>query len=138
MANILIADKYPSIGLLYREVLQEQGHRVLVALSGKEAFRLSLCEPIDIVVLDDGLPDFEAEELLAKLKRYRPGMRGVLSVSKIFGSVTNPGFWDAIFIKTNDFRVLESEVEMLCQESSSTVSPLLKANEEEENAPRYV
>lgn len=137
MANILIADTYPSIGLLYREVLQEQGHRVLVALSGKEALRLSLREPIDIVVLDDRLPDFEAEELLAKLKRDQPGIRGILSVSHTFGSVTNPGSWDAIIVKTNDFTVLESEVERLCQETSSTVSPLPKEHEEQEIAPRY-
>lgn len=137
MANILIVDTYPSIGLLYREVLQEQGHRVLVALSGEEALRLALCEPIDIVVLDDRLPDFEADELLRKLKRVQPHILGVLSVSSTFGSPINADLWDAIFVKTNDFGVLESAVERLCHESSSTVSPPLKQHEEQEIAPRY-
>ena len=37
MANILIADNYLSIGLLYREILEQDGHKVLVAKSGKAA-----------------------------------------------------------------------------------------------------
>ena len=137
MANILIVDSYFPIGLLYREVLQDSGHRVFLATSGKQASLLALHENIDVAVVNDELPDFEAEELLGKLKQFQPHILGLLSISSTFGSPINPDLWDAIFIKTNDFRVLESEAERLCQESSSTVSPLLKEHEEQEIGPRY-
>ena len=134
MVNILIVDSYFSVGLLYREVLQERGHRVFIALSGKEALLFGLHQDIDIVVVDDSLPDLDAEELLRKLKLLQPHMRSILSISSTFGSPTKPDLWGAFFIKSNDFRVLESEVERLCQGSSSTVSPLLKENEEQASA----
>ena len=85
MAKILIVDNYLSIGLLYREVLQDQGHSVFVAMNGKEASLRALYERIDIAVVDDKLPDFEAEKVLERLKRLQPHMRGILSISSTFG-----------------------------------------------------
>ena len=137
MANILVVDDYLSIGLLYREVLQEQGHSVFVALSGKEALLLALYEGIDIVVVDDKLPDFEAEEVLGRLKRLQPHMRGILSFSSTFGLPRNAPLWDGIFIKTHDFTILEAEIERLWRETSKAVSASLLQNEEDEIAPRY-
>lgn len=130
MANILIADSYVSIGLLYREVLQDMGHQVFVALSGKEALLLALYEGIDIVVVDDKLPDFEAEEVLGRLKRIQPHMRGILSFSSTFGLPRNASLWDGIFIKTNDFTILEAEIERLWRESSRAVSIPLRQYKE--------
>ena len=118
MANILIVDSYLSIGLLYREVLQEQGHCVFVTVSGKEALLLGLHENIDIAVVDDRLLDFDADGLLRRLKKLQPQMLGVLSVSSTFGLPANPGLWDAFFLKSNDFRILEAEIERLWRESS--------------------
>jgi CheY-like chemotaxis protein len=118
MANILIVDSYPSIGLLYREVLQEQGHCVFATMSGKEALFLVLHEEIDIAVVDDRLPDFDADELLRRLKQLQPHILGVFSVSTTFGLLTNPGLWDAVFLKSNDFEILEAEIERLWRERS--------------------
>ena len=134
MVNILIVESYFSVGLLYREVLQERGHRVFIALSGKEALLFGLHQDIDIAVVDDSLPDLDAEELLRKLKLLQPHIRSILSISSTFSSPINPDLWGAIFIKSNDFRLLESEVASLCQGSSRTVSPLLKENEEQASA----
>jgi CheY-like chemotaxis protein len=137
MANILIVDSYLAVGLLYREVLHERGHRVFLAMNGKDALVLVLHEDIDIAVVDDKLSDFKAEDLLDRLKHRQPDVQGILSVSSTFGPAPEPGFWQAIFSKTHDFRVLESVVENLCSDSSSIVSPLLKQTEEQEIAPRY-
>jgi len=137
MANILIVDSYSSVGLLYREVLEERGHRVFIALSGKEAVLFGLHEDIDIAVVDDKLFDLEAEELLRKLKLLQPHIQSILSISSTFVSPINPRLWGAIFIKTHDFRVLESEVERICHKSTSTVSPVLKENEKQEIASSY-
>lgn len=138
MANILIVDSYFPIGLLYCEVLQEQGHRVFVAMSGEEALRLGLYENIEIAVVDDELPDLEAEELLGKLKQLQPHMLGLLSISSTFGSPGNIRMWDGTFIKTNDFRVLQAEIERLWREPSIAVSAPPLKDGEYEIAPEYV
>jgi two-component system response regulator (stage 0 sporulation protein F) len=137
MVNILLVDNYLSIGLLYREVLQDQGHRVFVAMSGKQACRLAQYERIDLVIVDDKLPDSKAEDVLRILKGFQPHIRSILSFSSTLRSTLNAHLWDGIISKTHDFRVLESEVEKLCHQPSSTVSPLVEENEEEEIAPRY-
>ena len=137
MANILLVDNYLSIGLLYREVLQEEGHRVFVAMNGKQAFLLAQHERIDVVIVDDKLPDSEAEDVLRTLQGFQPHIRGILSFSSTFGSGLNARLWDGIVNKTHDFRILGSEVERLCHQPSSTMSPSLKENEEQEIASRY-
>jgi DNA-binding response OmpR family regulator len=115
MANILIVDSYLSIGLLYREVLREKGHRVFVMLSGQEAVHLARHENIDIAVVDDKLRDFEAERVLERLKQLQPHIRGILSVSRDFDLSVNARLWNGIFVKSNDFNVLESEIKRICQ-----------------------
>jgi response regulator RpfG family c-di-GMP phosphodiesterase len=123
--------------LLYREVLQDEGHRVFVAMNGKQALLLAQHERIDVVIVADKLPDFEAEDVLGTVKELQPHIRGILSFSSIFGSGLNARLWDGIVSKTHDFRILASEVERLCNESSSTMSPSLQENEEQEIASRY-
>ena len=51
MANILLVDNYLSIGLLYREVLQEEGHRVFVAMNGKQKRSMLLSSMINSPIL---------------------------------------------------------------------------------------
>jgi response regulator RpfG family c-di-GMP phosphodiesterase len=130
VGNILIVDNYLSIGLLYREVLQEEGHRVFVAMNGKQASFLAQHERIDLVVVDDKLPDSEAEDVLRIVKGFQPHIRGILSFSSTFRSTFNAPVWDGVISKTHDFRVLESEVARVCHESSSPVSPLVAEKEE--------
>ena len=110
MVNILLVDNYLPIGLLYREVLQDQGHRVFVALSGKQACLLAQQERIDLVIVDDKLPDSKAEDVLGILKGFQPHIRSILSFSSTFRSTLHAHLWDGIISKTHDFRVLESEV----------------------------
>lgn len=116
MVHILEADSYLAIGLLYRDVLQDQGHAVSLATSGREACLLGLKKRFDIAIVDDRLPDFDPEELLGELRRRQPHIRGILSVSSIFGPRGNPRLWDGTFNKTHDFRILLAEVARLWQE----------------------
>ena len=110
MANILVVDSYFSIGLLYREVLEDQGHKVLVAKSGKEAIYIALCEMVDIVVVDNALLDYGAEELLVELKKYQPNIRGVLTISYTFDWQRNGLLWDEIVYKSGNFMKLQEKV----------------------------
>jgi DNA-binding response OmpR family regulator len=117
MANILVVDQYLSIGLLYREVLQDEGHRVFVALSGKEALDFALHQRLDMAIVDDTLADFSAEELFEELKRLQYRLKGIVIVSTDFDPEHDARLWDGIFVKTNNFTLLEAEVERLRQES---------------------
>ena len=116
MANILVVDRYFSIGLLYREVLEDQGHKVSVAKSGKEAIYLALCERVDIVVVDDALPDYEAEELFVELKKYQPNIRGVLTISYTLGCQRNGLLWDEIVYKPGDFLMFQEKINRVYQD----------------------
>lgn len=116
MANILVVDSYFSIGLLYREVLEDQGHKVSVAKSGKEAIYLALCERVDIVVVDDALPDYEAEELFVELKKYQPNIRGVLTISYTLGCQRNGLLWDEIVYKSGDFLMFQEKINRVSQD----------------------
>jgi response regulator RpfG family c-di-GMP phosphodiesterase len=116
MANILIVDSYFSIGLLYREVLEDQGHKVLVAKSGKEAIYLAPCERVDIVVVDDALPDYGAEELFVELKKYQPNIRGVLTISYTLGWQRNELLWDEIVYKSGNFLIFQEKIKKVSQD----------------------
>jgi hypothetical protein len=113
MANILIVDSYPAVGVLYREVLEEHGYHVFATSSGREALRVARNETIDIVVIDDSLADFSAYEILTRLKHLQPGLRSILSISSIFGPAPNGKGWDTVIGKSSDYTLLRGEVDRL-------------------------
>jgi len=116
MANILVVDSYFSIGLLYREVLEDQGHKVFVAKSGKAALCLAQCERFDIVVVDDALPDYGTEELFVELKEYQPNIRGVLTISYTFGWQRNALLWDEVVYKSGNFMIFQEKINRVSQD----------------------
>jgi CheY-like chemotaxis protein len=113
MANILIVDSYAAVSMLYREVLEEHGHQVFTADSGREALLVARNETIDIAVVDDTLPDFSANEILTRLKHLQPGVRSILSVSNIFGPASNGQGWDRVIGKSSDYALLRVEVDRI-------------------------
>ena len=52
MSTVLLVVSYPNLAALYRDVLAEEGHRVLMASGGKESIAIALAEEIDLVVMD--------------------------------------------------------------------------------------
>ena len=113
MANILIVDSYPAISSLYCEALEEYGHHVFPAKSGMEALLVALNKIIDIAVVDDTLPDLDAEEVITRLKQLQPHVLGILSISSIFGPAPDGQRWDGLFTKSADYTLLEAEVDRL-------------------------
>jgi CheY-like chemotaxis protein len=113
MANILIIDGYSAISSLYCEILEEYGHYVFPANSGMEALLVALNKIIEIAVVDDRLPDFDAEEVFTRLKQLQPHVLGILSVSTIFGPAPDAQRWDGLFTKSADYTLLVAEVDRL-------------------------
>jgi DNA-binding NtrC family response regulator len=125
MANILVVDGYMSVGLLYRQVLEARGHRVFLSINGREALLHGLCENMDMVIMEDSLCDLDTEELWAELRRTQPQIRGILTVSHTRRSRINQDLWDTIFVKTSNFNILETQIEILLHKTPITLTTQL-------------
>ena len=75
--RILIVDDYADIREMYATFLGENGFEVVEAADGLQAIALSAASPIDLAIVDLGLPQvsgievirrFRAEESLAKMR----------------------------------------------------------------------
>jgi FixJ family two-component response regulator len=123
MANILTVESSLSISWLYREILQHEGHRVFCVMRGKEAVNFALKESIDVVIVDERVPAFEAQGFLNELRRLHPGVRAILCTWGDLGLPVDTRLWDEIFFKNDNFTVLQGKVEGLCKEYTDTFSP---------------
>lgn len=73
MARILLVDDEPGMGETLRDILEDEGHEVSLALDGGEALRQVEEDPaLDLVLLDMRLPDMGGVELLLSLRSRRP------------------------------------------------------------------
>ena len=69
-AHILVIDDDLSIRRLLRSSLRERGYRVSVAASGEEGLDLAASDPVDVVILDLGLPDMDGGEVCRQLRSW--------------------------------------------------------------------
>jgi DNA-binding response OmpR family regulator len=122
MANILTVESSLSISWLYREILQQEGHRVFWAMRGREAVNVAQKEDIDVVIVDERVPAFEAQELLGELRRLHPRLRAILCMWGDRGPHVDTRLWDEVFLKNDNFTVLQGKVEGLCREYPDTFS----------------
>ena len=68
MAQILMVEDSPTNAALYAAFLEDAGHTVLPADTGKEALRIGAEGGHDLMLLDLQLPDMNGLELLSKLR----------------------------------------------------------------------
>ncbi len=68
MKKILVGDDEMSIRLLYEEVLSGEGHTVIAAKDGREAFEKFLSEKPDLVILDVKMPGMHGIEVLERIR----------------------------------------------------------------------
>ena len=77
--NILVVDDEPSIIRTLSPILSALGHTVLEASDAKQALTAFASNPVDLVMLDLGLPDADGIELIATFKAGEQA--GVIVVS---------------------------------------------------------
>lgn len=70
--NVLIVDDEPSISRVVAPVLQAQGFAVRCGRTATEALRLATQEPVDVVLLDLGLPDADGKDIIQHLVELGP------------------------------------------------------------------
>ncbi|EFO80133.1 two component transcriptional regulator [Oscillochloris trichoides DG-6] len=70
MQRLLIVDDEPAIVTVIRERLEREGLHVQTVGSGEAALHLLNQQPIDLVLLDVGLPDIDGFEVLRRLRAH--------------------------------------------------------------------
>ena len=79
--TLLVVDDEPYILDALAEILHDLGYRVIPANSGHQAIALFEREmdQIDAVLLDMIMPDLGGRQVLARLRKIRPGVKVLLS-----------------------------------------------------------
>jgi len=66
---LLVEDELP-IRRFLRSALSAEGYRLAEAEEGRQALRLAVQQPPDLVLLDLGLPDMDGQEVLLQLREW--------------------------------------------------------------------
>ena len=72
MANILVVDDEEVIRAIFKDTLEELGHRVIVAETGSEGLELVKQTDFDLVFIDLKMPGMDGAELFRQIKTIKP------------------------------------------------------------------
>lgn len=70
MTNVLIVDDEPQILRAMQISLRARGYHTYTAATGGQALADATKEPVDVVILDLGLPDMDGVEVIRALRRW--------------------------------------------------------------------
>ncbi len=84
-ATVLIVEDDSSQRASLAAELSKAGYTVVVSGSGREALQALQSKPVDLLLLDFGLPDMSGQELLMGALHVRPGIRAVIHSSYLTG-----------------------------------------------------
>lgn len=73
-ASILVIDDEKMICKLFKETLEELGHKVITAETGSEGLEIVRQRDIDIVFLDLKMPGMDGAELFGQIKTFKPNL----------------------------------------------------------------
>ena len=114
MATILIVDDEQPLRELLAEVLESDGHRVLVAGNGREALALIVGDPPDLVVSDVMMPLLNGVKLYRHLKAEpTTATVPVILMSSVGPTVAAGAGADAFIRKPFDLDEIEAVVRTL-------------------------
>lgn len=114
MKTILVVDDEESIRLLYKEELEEDGYRVLLASDGEEALRKVKKESPDLITLDIRMPGMDGIEVLGLIKEMEPNIPVIMSTA--YGDYRRDfNVWasDAYIVKTANLDELKETIKRL-------------------------
>jgi DNA-binding response OmpR family regulator len=73
VARILVVDDEPTVRALVRDVLEEEGHEVLLAEDGYAGLRMTESQRPDCVVLDVMMPGIDGHVVLQRIRAAEHG-----------------------------------------------------------------
>ncbi len=80
--RILIVEDEANLATVIERGLKGQGYQAIVAESGEDAVLFVRTEPVDLVLLDIGLPDRDGQEVLAELRRMRRNLPVIMVTAR--------------------------------------------------------
>jgi DNA-binding response OmpR family regulator len=123
MKKVLVIEDEKNLLELYRLELEEEGYRVAVAESGKEALRISEQFQPDLVILDIKLGEEEGLRVLSDLKNQKRE-RPVILNSAYTHYKHDFSSWaaDAYVVKSGDITELKSTIQVLLDKCINSCS----------------
>jgi CheY-like chemotaxis protein len=79
-AHILLVEDNQAVREAFAILLEETGYRVSKAASGGEALEIAHREPLDLILMDLGLPDLNGLEVTRRLKAH-DSTRGIVVIA---------------------------------------------------------
>ena len=114
MRTILVVDDEESIRFLYKEELEEEGYRVILASDGEEALRKVAEEKPDLITLDIRMPGLDGIEVLHMIKEIYKDIPVIMSTA--YGEYRRDyTVWtsDAYIVKTANLDELKETIHRL-------------------------
>ena len=68
--KILLIEDDASLRSFMRVLLTAQGYEILEAIDGRQGITLSLSHPLDLIILDLGLPDIDGLEVITQIRPF--------------------------------------------------------------------
>jgi DNA-binding response OmpR family regulator len=72
MARLLLVEDDPTIGSVLRSSLASAGHDIMWCVTGSEALQHVVAQPVELALLDLGLPDIDGIELCRRIRVMQP------------------------------------------------------------------
>jgi two-component system response regulator (stage 0 sporulation protein F) len=126
MKKILVGDDEVSIRLLYEQVLSGDGHTVITARDGREAYEKFLTEKPDLVILDVKMPGMHGIEVLERIRETGSDVPIILSTAyqQMESNAAVSTARVACFLsKPIDIARLRAEVRRVLEEKEAGASP---------------
>lgn len=114
--KILIVDDDAHIQRLYKEEFEDEGYKVVIAGTGKEALELFEKEKPDIVTLDILMPDIDGISLLRKMKEKEPKIPIIMSTAYDYRDDFAVWASEAYIVKSADLNELKKVIKKLTGE----------------------
>ena len=108
--KILVVDDDLHIQKLYKEELEEEGYKVIIAGTGEKAMELFNSEDPDLVTLDILMPDVDGIKLLRQMKEKKPRLPIIMSTAYDYRDDFAVWASEAYVVKSADLTELKNTI----------------------------
>ena len=119
LKRILLADDNRHIREFCQQALEQEGYEVVLARDGQEAARAAQREPLDLAILDIGMPIVDGYEAAAQIRAFAPALPILFFSSRPIARPALSELAAASIEKTADLAELKTAIARLLSPASS-------------------